>query len=259
MFTTPVGYRMIASNIDAALARTANTPNVRRDSEYYLSKISNIDTVEQFLADDRVYQLAMRAHGLDDMIYAKAFMRKVLTEGIDDKSSFANSLVDTRFREFAATFNFARYGETATTFTKAQQGTVDNYIRQTLEATEGEANQGIRLALYFERKAPQVASTYSLLADRALLKVTQVALGLPEQSAALDIDRQVELIEKKLNVADLKDPSKLERLLTRFAALWEIDNPTTAAALAPNLIVGGNGGIFDAALLAQMQNTRSGY
>lgn len=259
MFTTSVGYRMIASNMDAALARTANTPSVRRESEYYLSKISDIDSVEQFLADDRVYQLAMRAHGLEDMIYAKAFMRKVLTGGVDDRTSFANTLVDTRFREFATTFNFARYGKTATTFTKAQQGTVDNYVRQTLEATQGEANQGIRLALYFERKAPQVTSAYSLLADRALLKVTQVALGLPEQSASLDIERQVELIEKKLDVADLKDPAKLEKLLTRFAALWEIDNPTTAAALAPNLIVGGNGGVLDTSLLAQIQNIRGRY
>lgn len=258
MFTTPTSYKLIAADLDGALKRIAAQPDVQRESKYYLSKISGIDTVEQFLADDRVYRYAMRAHGLEDMTFGKALMRKALKEGIDDPKSFANSLVDQRFRDFVATFNFARYGKTATTFDRAQQGTVDNYLRQTLEETAGEENEGVRLALYFERKAASIASPYALLADRALLKVTQVALGISPSTGSLEIDRQAEMITKKLDVATLKDPEKLDRFLDRFVALWEIENPSVPTGLAPNFTASAGTSIFDMDLLGRIQNMKLG-
>ena len=110
-------------------------------------------SIDDFLADDRLFTYAMKAFGLGDMAYAKAFMRKVLEGGIDANESFANSLADKRYRDFAETFNFARYGEATTVFTRAGQGTVDNYVRQALEENAGAQNEGVRLALYFQRKA----------------------------------------------------------------------------------------------------------
>ena len=50
------------------------------------------------LADDRLFKYAMKAHGLKDMDYAKAFMKKALVEGIDDTDSFANKLSDKLLR-----------------------------------------------------------------------------------------------------------------------------------------------------------------
>jgi hypothetical protein len=97
----------------------------------------------------------MKAHGLGDMTYAKAFMEKVLEEGVD-AISFANSLSDKRYAEFAKTFNFKAFGEATTSFTKTQQGVVDKYLRQTLEEQAGDENQGVRLALYFQRKAETI-------------------------------------------------------------------------------------------------------
>ena len=67
------------------------------------------------------------------MTYAKAFMRKVLNEGVDSSDAFANQLADSRYRDFADTFNFKRYGETTTIFDRTRQGTVDKYVRQMLE------------------------------------------------------------------------------------------------------------------------------
>ena len=104
------------------------------------------------------------------MAYAKAFMRKVLEEGVDDPDSFANKLTDKRYRNLPSRFNFKRYGETTTAFDRTQQGTVDKYDRQTLEEQAGAKDDGVRLALYFARKAPDVESVSGLLADPALLK-----------------------------------------------------------------------------------------
>jgi hypothetical protein len=259
VLTTTASYRLLASDLTRSLERTASTPTVERDSARYLDRIGDIKSIDDFLADDRVYSYAMKSFGLGDMIYAKAFMRKALEGGVDDKESFANSLSDKRYRDFVETFNFARYGETATVFTRTRQGTVDRYVRQTLEEAAGDQNQGVRLALYFQRKAATISDTYAILADPALLKVVQTALNIPAETATMSVDRQAALIESKLKLADLKDPEKLEAFLTRFTSLWEIQNPTATTASPATLLIGGpiEGGI-SADLLFSLQNLKLG-
>jgi hypothetical protein len=256
MFSTPIGYRLIASDMTAALKRTAEQPVVQREGEYYLKTIKSIKSVDEFIGNDRVFKYAMKAFGLEDMDYAKAFIRKVLVEGIDDPKSFANNLSDTRYKEFAETFNFARYTTGTTIFERTRQGTVDRYVRQTLEVSAGEDNEGVRLALYFQRKAASAETPFHLMADRALLRVTQVALGIPQSTSTMDIDRQAAMITKKLDVEDLKDPTKLAKFIDRFTALWELENPSAPpTAVVTQLFTGMETGIgYD--LLAQIQNNR---
>jgi len=256
MLSTPLGYKLIASDLTAAIKRTADQPIVKRETEYYLATIPTIKTVDDFIKNDRVFKYAMKAFGLEDMDYAKAFMRKVLAEGIDDSKSFANKLSDRKYYEFAETFNFARYEGAATIFERARQGTVDRYLRQSLEIDAGQTNEGVRLALYFQRKAASVETPFHLMADRALLKVTQIALGIPEAAGTMDIDRQADLISKKLDVADLKDPEKLEKFLQRFTALWEIDNPSTPPLAGVTQLFESYDANISYDLLSQMQRVR---
>jgi hypothetical protein len=236
MQTTLASFQLVSRNLDASLKRMSRQPEIAREAKHYLEKISSIDTVEQFLADDRVYRFAMEASGLGDMIYAKAFMRKVLTEGIDDPESFANKLADTRFRDFARRFNFKRYGATATTFTRTQQGIVDDYVRLKLEEDAGQSNEGVRLALYFQRKAPQVRSGYGILADRALMRVAETVIG--HSLARGDIDKNAKLVEKRLDLQSFRDPAGLEKFLQRFTAMWEMNNGgAPGQASAPNALL----------------------
>jgi hypothetical protein len=258
VLTTTASYTLIAQNLTRSLSITAAKPQVARESEYYLAHIADIKSIDEFLADHRIYAYAMKAFGLEDMTYAKAFMRKVLTEGIDARDSFANGLSDPRYREFAATFNFARYATTATVFDRTRQGTVDKYVRQTLEEDSGQQNEGVRLALYFERKAPDITSAYGILGDAALLKVVQTALGLSPATSAMDIDRQAQMIDERLDIADFKEPEKLQLFLNRFTSLWELENPPQAP-VTPSLIIGQpiESGI-GSSLLASLQNLKLG-
>lgn len=237
MLTTTAAFRLITTDIERSLHRTAQTPSVERQSAYYLENIGSIRSIDDFFSDERIYSYAMKAFGLDDMTYARAFIRKVLEEGVDDRSSLANRLADPRYREFAEVFNFHRYGEATTTFGRTQQGTVDSYVRQTLEEDAGRQNEGVRLALYFERKAAEIDDPMDILADPALLKVAQTALGLSPFTAAADIDKQAAMISARLDVADLKDPEKLEEFLARFTSLWELEKGPAPASV-PAIIAG---------------------
>lgn len=235
MTTSFAIYQSIATRLPKALERVATLPEVQTESRRYLSRIGQIKSVDDFLSDDRTYRFAMRAFGLDDMIYAKGFVKRLLADGVDNSKSLANRLADPRYREFAEAFNFARYGATTTAFSRTQQGTVDRFVRQKLETDAGAINEGARLALYFQRKAEQVKSPYALLADRALLKVTQVALGLPESSSAASIDRQATRISARLDMADLQNAAKLNKFLQRFTALWDLQSPASGAAASTAL------------------------
>lgn len=226
MVSTYTSYNLVTRDLERSLDRVEQQPFVQRETEYYLENIQKVKSIDEFVNDRRLFSYAMKAFGLEEMTYAKAFMVKALEGGISEDDSFANALTDRRYAEFVETFNFAQFGETATVFTKAQQGTVDRYLRQTLEEDAGATNEGVRLALYFERKAPEITDMYEILADTALSKVIRTTLGLPESFALLDVDKQVEFFESKFSIEDLSDPEELSKLMTRFTSMWDIQNQT---------------------------------
>ena len=262
MLSASVSYRIITENMDRTLKTTAERPQVARETEYYLKNIGNVKTIDDFIKDDRLFNYAMKATGLSDMAYAKAFMRKALTEGIDKPDTFANKLADPRYKQFVETFNFARYGETATSLPKVEQAVVDKYLRQTVEEDAGNQNEGARLALYFERAASGIKTTFNILADKALLKVVQTAFQIPEMTSLMDIDKQAAMLEKRLNVEDLKDPEKLKAFITRFTALWEVTNGGSSAGNPTNgalTVLGNMSGMgISSDVLSAIQNLKMG-
>jgi hypothetical protein len=131
---------------------------------------------------------------------------------------------------------------------------VDGHVRQTMETDAGSQNEGVRLALYFQRKAAGITSPFSILADKALLEVVRTALNLPAQMSQADIDVQAATITKRLDIADLKDPAKLEKFLTRFAAMYDMNNGGFSTLSAASVLLTGQQGIgTNVSLLGSMQ------
>lgn len=228
MLTTSATYRLITRDLDRALENKSAEKPVALEGAYYLDHIGAVKSIDDFIKDTRLFTYAMNAFGLADMAHAKALMRKVLTEGVADSKSFANRLADDRFVAFAKTFDFAANGEDTTASTDVRQGVVDRYVRQTLEVSAGTDNEGVRLALYFQRMAPTVKSAYGLLGDAALWKVVQTVFGFPDEMANADIDKQAAAVTARLDLDDLKDPEKLDKLITRFTAVYDATEVTQA-------------------------------
>jgi hypothetical protein len=260
MVSTIASYQMIANNLDRSLQRTAEKPDVQRDTTYYLAHIGDVKTADQLIKNSRLFSYAMKAFGLSDMVYAKAFVRKVLNEGISSSSTFANKLVDTRYREFAAAFNFAALGANATKATAATSGTVDKYVRQALEEDAGLQNEGVRLALYFQRKAPGITTAYHILADKALTKVVQTALGISSLTSMADVDKQASMLTKQINFKDFQNQDKLKTFLQRFSAMWEGENGQAMSTTAtPSILVDQPIELgINAATLTSLQNLKIG-
>lgn len=245
-----------------SLSLTARKPDVSRETAYYLANIGKVTSIDDFLKDYRLYSYAMKAFGLSDMTYAKAFMRKVLTEGISNSNSFANKLSDTRYREFARTFNFELLGSRATQTSAAQNGTATQYVQQVMEEDAGDQNEGVRLALYFTRKAASIKTPYQILADKALTQVSQTALGLSPNVSAADIDKQAALLSKLITFSDFQDPAKVSRFAQRFAAMWDANQASDGSSNTSNpaliLIGQSTSAGLDSDMLTKLQTLRFG-
>ena len=221
--------------LQAAINGT-DADTVRTETAYYTANIGKVKSIDDLMSNSRLYAYAMTAYGLDASIDNTDMMRKVLEDGVRDPDSYANKMTDKRYAAFAGAFNFEAYGDKATTYNPVLQPVADKFMRQTLEEDAGQSNEGVRLALYFQRKAPALTNWYEVLADKALASVVRTAFGLPDSFAAADIDKQVQLFERRMDIADFADPQKLEKFITRFTSLYEINNPTSPALSAASVL-----------------------
>ena len=257
MTSTLTSYMLLSRNLATSLQRKGNEPIVARDTAYYQANIGKVTSIDDFMGDQRLYSYAMKAYGLEDMTYAKAFMRKVLTEGVSQPAAFANRLADDRYVAFAKAFDFQTYGAGTTTLAAATTDTTAAYLRQSVESDAGSDDTGVRLALYFARVAPTVSSGYGVLADPALSQVIKTVLGLPDAASSEAIARQAAVIEARVDLASFKDPAKLQRFVQRFTAIWDAQN-NAASAPVLTLFADSTTQGLDASLLLSLQRIRSG-
>jgi hypothetical protein len=187
----------------------------------------------------------LKANGLDPKKYDEETLKKIFTSDPSDKKSYLNTKADSIFKEIVADFNFDKNGD----LTRAKIGTIQNtgaedrtqqnYLQQTLEMQEGQSNDGVRLALYFARKAPDITSLYTILGDKPLFQVITTTFSLPTSLSGMDVEKQVELLKKFVNLDDLHDPKKVDKLLKRFTAMYDLKNNTGTSAALSILTNGG--------------------
>jgi hypothetical protein len=237
-------FNLLTSNTSRTIDQIAKLPSAAREIAYFKATIGSIKSIDDFMNNQRIYNFATQAYGLKDMAYAKAFIRKALTEGVDSSSAFSVKLSDPRFREFVAAFNFAHSGAATTQSSTIIQTTVDKYTENLLEEQAGQQSDGLRLALYFKNNIGKITNNYGVLANAAIYNVVRTALGLPQAMSAVDVDKQATIIGQKFNLADMKDPKKLNAFITRFLSIYDMQNGTTTqSSPAINLMAGSGNNV----------------
>ena len=208
----------------------------KAEATYYGQAILDVGSVDQFLNNTLLVDFALKSASLENDRLSNETLKKILTSDPLNARSFVNQSGNAKYRALAAAFNFNADGSVPPQASVQAQtrsdtiATIDLYARQTLELTVGDQSEGARLALYFQRKAPEITSAYSILGDKALFQVARTALGLPATMSNASIETQAAAITKKLELADLKDSKKLEKFLGRFMAMYDITNSQNSAS-----------------------------
>ncbi len=225
---------------------TAALDQAETDSNDYMTAIGKITNVDDLLKDPKLVKFITSAYGLTDANLETSDLRQILTSDPLDPKSYINKPENAKYRPLALAFNFGTDGKTLNVPAGQAQDrsqmvtTMDGYVEQTMESQAGDQSDGVRLALYFQKKASGITSAYQILADKALLQFTQTALGLSSMMSNADIDTQAKMITNKLNLTDLQDPVKLNKLIARYAALYDATNSTASQSPILQLLQGSS-------------------
>lgn len=252
-------YIVAKTKFASATEQPALRAQAEKDAVHYRNAIADVGSVTDLLKDRKMVDILLVSKGLDPAKITTDYLRKVFSSDLTDAKSFANTEKDPRFAEIAASFNFDQEGNVARLAKIGPQKrdqlleTQNNYLQQNLETQQGDANPGVRLALYFQRKAGEVTSAYDILADKALAEVFRTIYGLPDSVGSMGVDQQAKVVEKYLNLKDLTDPAKLEKLLNRFSVMYDLKNGTSKVSPALAILQGSGGGIGQDALMSIAQ------
>ena len=251
--------RFVASGEVAAVRKKAE-----EEAQYYADNIGKIDNVKELLADRKILDVVLFSKGIDPAKVTDEDLKKMFESDLDDPKSYVNGLADWRFAEVVASFNFNAAGNL---IQSAQDGiqqrgevleTANRYLNQVLETEQGEENAGVRLALYFKRMADSITSAYDILGDTALLEVFRTMFSLPTELSNMDIDQQAKIVEKNLDLSELKDPEALEKLVKRFTILYDLENGVNNAPSLAILLGDGGSATISGDTLMSIAQLRKG-
>ena len=242
-------YIIAKTKFASATEKVALRAKADKDATYYLNTMADIGSVSELLSNRKMLDIVLVARGLEPEKVTNEYLAKIFSSDLGNPKSFANTQSDPRFAEIAASFNFDKEGNVARLATIGPQKrdqlleTQNKYLQQNLETQQGETNPGVRLALYFQRKAGSITSAYDILADKALSEVFRTTYNLPDSVGAMAVDQQVKVVEKYLKLKDLADPVKLGKLLSRFSVMY--DMKTNGQSSSSVLLQGSGTGVSE--------------
>lgn len=206
VMNTLTSYQLISRDMSRSIDRIEAQPLVKRETEYYLANIGKVKSIDEFLKNDRLFRYAMKAHGLEDMTYAKAFMKKALEGGISDKDSFANKLTDKRYADFVRTYNFTDLGKDAMSYNSTNQPTVTRYTLWATQAGVEPDNPVLKEHNdYFTANIGNVKSIKEFVNNDKLYEYAMKAYGLADKIG--DTDLMIEMLEGGID--DPKSPANV--------------------------------------------------
>lgn len=228
MVSTYLSYDLVNRDLKGSLDRIAKSPQVAREQAYYDANIGKVATVDEFLDDYRLYSYAMKANGLEDMTYAKAFMKKVLDSDLTDTNSFANKLTDDRYRKFAESFQFS----TENTLVQTPRQ-VDGLIETFKQTKAAEADSVAAESKYFKSRIASITSVDQLLGESRMRDFVLKAFDLDTKYWSKDH-------LSKVLTSDVSDPNSYVNTTTaknktNLIALAEQFNFNASGTLDPGL------------------------
>ncbi|UOA32683.1 hypothetical protein DSM110093_02485 [Sulfitobacter sp. DSM 110093] len=251
--STQVAVKLFDATRDKQLDLAASNALNARQIEAFEERIGSISSPQELIADTEVYTFVMRAFDLEDQIFGKALIRKALESDISDSDALVNRLSDPKIREMYETLGFAPEGGPSANLDKVdwQSEMVDRFKERFVLNTAGEDNEGARIALEFKSKASEIDTWLDVLKDEDLGTFMRRALGLPDELIQVDLDRQIALFEQKFDIEKLQDPAEVDKLVSRFSAIYDaVEGVSSLSSTVLTLMEGavsiGQGSTFTA-------------
>lgn len=229
--STLLALKLVDATEDKQHDLIRNDPRHARAIEHFYENIEAVETVDDLMADPELYAFVMRAYDLEDQIFGKAMMEKILKSNVEEDDALINRLTDSRFRDFYDGMGFGEdgIGNLNTILSGWQDKMVERYVDRHFINDNSEQNETLGTVLEFRRKVESIESPLDILTDKQMTQFFQRSLGLPSSLSGLDIDRQIDILTDKFDFEDLKDPKEVDRMITRYVAISDALSGQAAA------------------------------
>lgn len=201
------GYAFLQRTEATQKALLSRTPEIARETDRFATKLQDVQTSDQLMADRAMRKVALGAFGLLDDLDNNGFIQKVLDSDLQDPQSLANRLADKRYLALAQTFNFA-----------------------------GEGGPALPQAVTVEDVATKLAglkTVEDLMSDRGLLRASLEKYGVADQINNTYFLEQVltsDLTDDTSFVNRLSDPN-----LVAFAEAFDFAGKSSAQDRLTNI------------------------
>ena len=86
------GFRVFEATAPRQRDAFEQNPTTQRALDYFRENISNARTAQDLVADRRLLEVSLAAYGLSEEIDKRAFIRRILEDGVDDPRALARFL-----------------------------------------------------------------------------------------------------------------------------------------------------------------------
>ena len=248
------GFRIFEATSPRQRDAFESNPTTQRALAYFRENIGNARTAADLVSDRRLLEVSLAAFGLSEEVDKRAFIRRVLEDGVDEPRALANRLGDARWRNLSAAFGYGDASGARVDLTSFRTDIAERFLDRAFEARVGDVNPDFRLALNFRREIATIANSETVdrsgwlrvIGQRPLRTVLESALGLPSSTATLDVDQQRTIFERRALVAFgspspsiFNDPAVVEDAIRRFFVRRDLENgpgPTTPGSTSLALL-----------------------
>lgn len=225
------GWLSLKRTLPAQEAAWKSSQVNRREADYFREKIATVTSADDLVSDRRLLKVALTAFGLDQDINSKAFIRKVLSDGVDSAKDLANRLADKSYRNFSDAFGLDGSQLPKTLEDGFADQVLEKYYSRQFETAIGNQNQSFRLAMNAERELANIANSSSgedtkwfmIMGSKPLRSVFETAFGLPAGFGNLDIDQQLRTLKGRAQsqfsdsgVSQFSDAKKMSKLVQNY-------------------------------------------
>lgn len=246
--TSQAALNLIDKTRDKQMVTLRSEAQHQRAAEVFRERIGSITTPKELVEDFETFSFVMKAFDLEDQIFGRGMMRKILESDPGDSSALVNRLSDARFGAIHEALGFTVSGGATVvpdfTDTAWQDEIVDKYFDIQFQNEYNSQNETVGTVMEFRDKVDTFSSWYKVLSDRTMTEFFQTALGMPSQLSSLDIDKQAEMLEKRFSIEKLQDPKEVEGLIARYMIIRDVNNPPAQATSAAIQILNSNSGQF---------------
>lgn len=239
--STQLGLRIAEATRESRVTAIEKSAEHSRAIAGFRERIADVTSVKDLMADRELYVFVMKAFDLENQIFGRAMIRKVLESDPSKPDALVRRLTDSRFMELHKGLGFGPDGEGNSSVRDKgwQDGIVARYVERQFIDGQARANEKVGNILEFRQKAEGVTSWFDVLKNPVMGEFMRTALGLPPETVRLDVDRQAALFAKKFDIEKLKDPDERARLERMYAIITDARDTSRLAQNAAVQLMSG--------------------